>query len=69
MLILIYLYVFSYKAFENSDRVVISYHHVDVVIRMYIYIYISIIVRLILSIYISKYAYTNERCDLNIFFY
>lgn len=67
MLILIYLYVFSYKAFENSDRVVISYHRVDVVIRMYIYI--SIIVRLILSIYISKYAYTNERCDLNIFFY
>lgn len=65
MLILIYLYVFSYKAFENSDRVVISYHRVDVVIR----IYISIIVRLILSIYISKYAYTNERCDLNIFFY
>lgn len=40
MLILIYLYVFSYKAFENSDRVVISYHRVDVVIRMYIYIYI-----------------------------
>lgn len=41
MLILIYLYVFSYKAFENSDRVVISYHRVDVVIRMYIYIYNS----------------------------